>query len=79
LINKKTKIINNRILFTKPIPNTENYESDLNNIADLLNMLGHSKSSQEVKLKINKINKIIGQKNIRVKTKNLCSLLKKSR
>jgi hypothetical protein len=59
LRNKKTKKeVNNRILFTKPTPNSKNFELDLNNLVYLLNMLGHSKSSQELKLKINKRNTV---------------------
>jgi hypothetical protein len=59
LRDKKTKKeVNNILLFTKPTPNSENFELDLNNLVYLLNMLGHSKNSQELKLKINKINTV---------------------
>jgi hypothetical protein len=76
LRNKKTKKeVNNRILFTKPTPNSKNFELDLNKLVYLLNILGHSKSSRELKLKINKINT---EKNKLINTKNLGSLLKKS-
>jgi len=77
LINKKTKKENNRILFTKPIPNSKNYALNLNNISNILNILGDSKSYQELKLSINEINNTVAKKNKLVNIKNSCSLLKK--
>jgi hypothetical protein len=77
LINKKTKKENNRILFTKPIPNSKNYALNLNNISNILNILGDSKSYQELKLSINEINNTVAKKNKLVNMKNSCSLLKK--
>ena len=76
LINKKTKKENNRILFTKPIPNSKNYVLNLKNTLNILNKLGHSNSSQELKL-IHVLNNIVAQKYIPVNTKNSCLLLKK--
>jgi len=49
LINKKTKKEKNRILFTKPIPNSKNYGLDLINTLNILNELGHSNRIQELK------------------------------
>jgi hypothetical protein len=56
LINKSKKEVNNRILFTKPTPNSKDFELNLKNLMNLLNKLEDSKSSQEIELKINKIN-----------------------
>jgi len=56
LINKTKKEVKNRILFTKPIPNSKDFELNLNNLMNLLNRLEDSKSYQEIELKINKIN-----------------------
>jgi hypothetical protein len=59
LRNKKTKKeVNNRILFTKPTPNSKDFELNLNNLVNLLNILEDSKSSQEIELEINKINTV---------------------
>jgi Mitochondrial ribosomal protein (VAR1) len=76
LINKKTKKENNRILFTKPIPNSKNYALDLKKTLNILNKLGHSNSFQELNLDINEIKKTVAQKYIPVNTKNVL-LLKK--
>ena len=76
LINKKTKKENNRILFTKPIPNSKNYALDLKKTLNILNKLGHSISFQELNLDINEIKKTVAQKYIPVNTKNVL-LLKK--
>ena len=87
LINKSKKEVKNRILFTKPTPNSKDFELNLKNLMNLLNKLEDSKSSQEIELKINKINleqkekkwsEIINNKLVEEKTKNLGILFKKS-
>ena len=85
LINKTKKEVNSRILFTKPIPNTKDFELSLNNLMNLLNRLEDSKSSQEIELNLNKINLEQKEKKwseinnkLEEKKKNLAILLKRS-
>ena len=86
LINKTKKEVKNRILFTKPIPNSKDFELNLNNLMNLLNRLEDSKSYQEIELKINKINleqkekkwSEINNKLVEEKPNNLGILFKKS-
>jgi hypothetical protein len=58
LINKTKKEVKNRILFTNPTPNSKDFELSLSNLINLLNGLGDLKNSQEIKLKIKKINRV---------------------